>query len=152
MLLGFHPASGSCLLLCCGRPDGKLLSLRALDGPSSVLFTLGRISIKLTLSLLLPSIANSVCLCRVHFPLQLLFVTVNKWLLFAFFLFFFFFHQSQCSSQTRLLNVRSRDVCVSVWMNVSLWMWACNSSEQCSALYKEAKAGPVTFSTLTERW
>lgn len=66
--------------LCCGKLDG----LKAWDGQSFALFTLGCISIKLTRSLLLPSITNSVCLCRVHFPLQLqpLFVTVNKWLLF----------------------------------------------------------------------
>lgn len=65
--------------LCCGRPDVKPLSLRAQDVPGLTLFTLGCISIKLALSPLMPSITNSVCLSRVHFPLRLhLFVTVNK--------------------------------------------------------------------------
>lgn len=70
VLWGSHlsSASGSRLRLCCGRPDGKPLPLRARDGPSFALFTLGRISVKLALSLLLPSITNSVCLYRVHFP------------------------------------------------------------------------------------
>lgn len=124
LLLGFHPASGSCLPLRCGRPDGKLLCLRAWAIPSSALFTLGRISIKLALSLLLPSIANSVSVQSPFSP-PVPFCYSKQMIIICFVPIFSSFHQSECSSQTRLLNVRTRGVCVCAHMSEGMCLCEC---------------------------
>lgn len=59
----------SCFRILSSTDVGDLIGSCCLLGwPELTLFTLGRIFIKLALSLLLPSITNSVCLCRAHFP------------------------------------------------------------------------------------
>lgn len=93
----------------------------------------------------------TVSVCRVHFPRQLLFPTVSKWLLFAFSLFLSF-HQSQCSSQTRLSIVKSRGVCA----KIHVWMMVCDSERinlmnSVVPFYRETKAAPVTLRTSTLR-
>lgn len=109
VLLGSHQslASGSCLPLGSERPDEKLLSLRAQDGPSFAPFTLGQISMKLSLSLLLPSVTNSVCAESV-FPSSSF--RHSEQMIIVCFLSLCSLHQSLCSCRTRLLNVRNTDV------------------------------------------
>lgn len=153
------PALGSGLPLYCGRPDGKLLSLKARDGPSFALFTLGRISIKAALSLLLPSITNSVCLCRVHFPppAPAPFCYSKQMMIIRFFPPFLPLSISLSAVARRDCWMWVVEMRVSVCVRARTWPSECErvnveNSEQCNALYREAKAGPVIFSILTKKW
>lgn len=116
----FHSALGDMMGSCCLSELGMARALLCSHLGAFLLNWLSPSSCPQSLT---------VSVCAVHFPLQLqlLFVTVNKWL----FTFFLSFDQSRCSSLTRLLNVRSIDVCVCVCahvrMPVSVWMWVCKS-------------------------